>query len=225
MSLRTDPACRRALVLAAARFGLAGCSGAPSPTHFRLFRAGPAGACTDATLPPAFPPQDIVGRWGLAAYHKDEDRARTEAAAANQCQQPYIITLGPTGGVMMHLADQATPTELRLKGAPGNKTLYRTGRGSTGQPAGPRSGLVRRPRAGAALDRYRSAGPLRHHGLCALRSGRRKAAEAEGRAKRQHDCRKPKAAPKPMQPPIQQTPAGAGDRLTGVAAHARRRAC
>ncbi len=34
-------------------------------------------------LPPAFPPQDIVGRWGLAAYHKEEDRARIEAAAAN----------------------------------------------------------------------------------------------------------------------------------------------
>jgi hypothetical protein len=75
------------------------------------------------TLPPAFPPQDIVGRWGLAAYHKDEDRARTEAAAVNQCRQPYVITLGPTGGVMMHLADQATPTELRLKGAPGNRTF------------------------------------------------------------------------------------------------------
>ena len=38
-----------------------------------------------------------VGRWGLAAYHKDEDRGRTEAAAANQCKQPYVITLGPTG--------------------------------------------------------------------------------------------------------------------------------
>jgi hypothetical protein len=75
-----------------------------------------------ATLPPAFPPQDIVGRWGLAAYHKDEDRPRIEAAAAGQCKQPYVITLGPTGGVMMYLADQATPTELALKGAPNHKT-------------------------------------------------------------------------------------------------------
>jgi hypothetical protein len=74
------------------------------------------------TLPPAFPSQDLVGRWGLAAYHREEDRARTEAAAANQCRNPYVITLGPTGGVMMHLADQATPSELRLKGAPGGKT-------------------------------------------------------------------------------------------------------
>ena len=33
-----------------------------------------------------------------------------------------VITLGPTGGVMMHLADQATPTELALKGAQGGRT-------------------------------------------------------------------------------------------------------
>jgi hypothetical protein len=84
------------------------------------------------TLPPAFPPQDIVGRWGLAAYHKEEDRVRTEAAAANQCRQPYVISLGPTGGVMMHLADQATPEELRLKGAPGGKTYI----GPEGEPGG-----------------------------------------------------------------------------------------
>jgi hypothetical protein len=74
-------------------------------------------------LPPAFPPQDIVGRWGLAAFHKAEDQARTEEAARNQCRQPYIITLGPTGGVMMHLADQAQAEELRLKGASGGKTF------------------------------------------------------------------------------------------------------
>ena len=73
------------------------------------------------TLPSAYPPSAVVGRWGLAAYHVDTDRQRTEAAALNACTQPYVITLGPTGGVMMHLADQATPSELRLKGAPGGK--------------------------------------------------------------------------------------------------------
>src|SRR5262245_3348377 len=83
--------------------------------------------------PPAFPPQDIVGRWGLAAYHKDQDRARTEAAARGQCKQPYVITLGPSGGVMMHLADQATPTELRLRGV-GGKTYIGP---ADGEPGGP----------------------------------------------------------------------------------------
>ena len=46
------------------------------------------------TLPPAFPPQDIVGRYGLTAYHKEEDRERTVKAAANQCRNPYVITMG-----------------------------------------------------------------------------------------------------------------------------------
>ena len=102
-----------ALVLLA--LGLSGCATGPQPEV-------PAAPAVGPTLPPAFPPQDIVGRWGFAAYHKDEDRTRTEAAAARGCNQPYVITLGPTGGVIMHLADQATPTELALKGAQGGKT-------------------------------------------------------------------------------------------------------
>ena len=62
----------------------------------------------------------------------DEDRERIEAAAAKQCKQPYVITLGPTGGVMMHLADQATPEELRAQGRARRQDLYRPG----GRPPG-----------------------------------------------------------------------------------------
>jgi hypothetical protein len=93
----------------------------------------PAAPAVVQAGPPAFPPQDIVGRWGLAAYHKEEDRARTEAAARGQCKQPYVITAGPSGGVMMHLADQATPTELRLRGV-GGKTYIGP---ADGEPGGP----------------------------------------------------------------------------------------
>ena len=109
----------------AAAFMVAGCATQAPP----VVQVAPP---VTPLLPPAFPPQDIVGRYGLAAYHNAEDRERTEAAARNQCRQPYVITLGPTGGVMMHLADQAQPEELRLKGAPGNKTYI----GPEGEPGG-----------------------------------------------------------------------------------------
>ncbi|MGH6728186.1 MAG: hypothetical protein ACREB8_16830 [Pseudolabrys sp.] len=135
MSCRNRPRLLKALVLAAFALALGGCS--TSGMHFPWTQSElqppPAPeAAPVPLLPPAFPPQDIVGRWGLAAYHRDEDRARIEVAAANQCSQPYVITLGPTGGVMMHLADQATPSELRLKGAPGGKTYI----GPEGPPEG-----------------------------------------------------------------------------------------
>src|SRR5437660_205774 len=72
-------------------------------------------------MPATIRSDEIVGRWGLASYQNPADRARTEAAAKAQCKQPYVIGAGTAGGVMMHLADQATPQELRLKGSPGGK--------------------------------------------------------------------------------------------------------
>jgi hypothetical protein len=85
-----------------------------------------------AEVPPAIKPQEITGRWGLAAYHNQQDLKRTEAAARNGCRQPYNIGMGPSGGVVMHMPDKAQPEELRLKGAPGNKTYI----GPPGEPAG-----------------------------------------------------------------------------------------
>src|ERR1044072_154389 len=101
----------------------------------------PAAQPSGQLLPASIPAADLVGRWGLAAYHKDEDRGRTaaaapraappshkdedrgrtEAAARGQCKQPYNIGRGPSGGVIMHLADQAQPTELSLKGGADGK--------------------------------------------------------------------------------------------------------
>ena len=88
----------------------------------------PAGA----PLPASIPAQDLVGRWGLAAYHNEADRGRTEAAARGQCRQPYNITRGPGGGVVMHLPDQSQPTELLLKGGPDGKNYI----GLAEEPAG-----------------------------------------------------------------------------------------
>jgi hypothetical protein len=76
---------------------------------------------TAPEMPATIRADEIVGRWGLASFQNPADRARTEAAARAQCKQPYIIGAGSSGGVIMHLADQATPQELRLKGSPGGK--------------------------------------------------------------------------------------------------------
>lgn len=83
-------------------------------------------------MPASIRADEIVGRWGLASFQNPNDRARTEAAARGQCKQPYVISAGANGGVVMHLADQATPQELRLKGSPGGKNYI--------GPAGPTPG-------------------------------------------------------------------------------------
>jgi hypothetical protein len=66
-------------------------------------------------------PELIIGRWGLAAYHKEADRVRTTTEARAQCNKPYVIDLGPNGGVMMNLADDPKVQELVLKTASGDK--------------------------------------------------------------------------------------------------------
>ena len=63
----------------------------------------------------------IVGRWGLASYQDPKDRTRVEAAAKAQSKLPYVITAGTSGGVVILLADEAAPQDLRLKGSPGGK--------------------------------------------------------------------------------------------------------
>lgn len=98
---------------------------------FAVFLAGCSTMGTSQAPPPepAAPPEipstirasELVGSWGLASYQNPNDRARTEAAARAQCKNPYVISQGPNGGVIMHLADEATPQELRLKGSQSGK--------------------------------------------------------------------------------------------------------
>lgn len=92
---------------------LAGCGGSSG--------SGSAVATGPAAAPASIPTERLVGRWGIASYHTDKDRKRTEAQAKAGCSQPYVITKGPTDGVMMHVADDPKPYELRLKGGPGGK--------------------------------------------------------------------------------------------------------
>jgi len=84
-----------------------------------------AGCASNPATAPAGPiitGDMLVGNWGLASYHKDADRVRTQAAAAAQCNKPYVIGKGESGGVMMYLADQTQPSELVVKGSADGKT-------------------------------------------------------------------------------------------------------
>src|SRR5688572_16104053 len=110
------------LALFAAVLAMPGCTGMSMPS-FPSFggsseRPPPPAA---AELPSKYSAEEIVGRGGFRSYHRDQDRARTEAAARGPCRPPYAISRGPNGGVMMHLADQRQPSELRLKGSASGK--------------------------------------------------------------------------------------------------------
>ena len=72
---------------------------------------------------PAIAPDLLVGKWGLASYHKEADRLRTETAARGQCNKPYVIGMGQSGGVLMHLADQPQAQEVFIKSTADGKTF------------------------------------------------------------------------------------------------------
>lgn len=94
---------------------LAGCGGGEG--------LSPVASMTESAPAPTNVTRDaLVGRWGIASFHTDKDRKRTEAEARAQCKQPYTIAKGPGDGVMMHVADDPKPYELRLKSGPGGKT-------------------------------------------------------------------------------------------------------
>ena len=78
-------------------------------------------------MPPSFPAEDIVGRWGLAAYHRDQDRARTVVAARDQCALAYHIDRSPGGNIVMLGHDNPQPQEMVLKGSVEGKTYIGPG--------------------------------------------------------------------------------------------------
>jgi hypothetical protein len=129
MGTRTRVSPSILMVVALSAAALAGCGTFSSPQ--------PEPAMTQPLPAPEIPAtirsSEIVGRWGYVAYHKPEDRARTETKARDQCRQPFVIGQGPTGGVMMYLADQTELTELRLKGSQGGRNYI----GPAGEAGGP----------------------------------------------------------------------------------------
>jgi hypothetical protein len=94
-------------------FGSSSSSDAPPP---------PPGVGSGAgAMPSKYVSEELVGRWGYTSYQREADRERTVKAASGLCKSPYIIAKGPGGGVMMHLADEKQPSELRLKGSTSGK--------------------------------------------------------------------------------------------------------
>jgi hypothetical protein len=80
---------------------------------------------------PSVAPEDIVGRWGLAAFHKPEDQARTEAQARAQCKQPYVINRSSVGVAMLG-HDNPAVQDMVIKASQEGKTYV----GPAGEPAG-----------------------------------------------------------------------------------------
>jgi hypothetical protein len=111
-----------AVLVSAALLSLAGCA-----SYLPSFSGGgtapePGPAPMGAAAPPAsLRPDEIVGRWGIAAYHRPEDRARTEAAARGQCGKPYVINRSSTG-VSMLGHDSPQVQDMILKAGPDGKT-------------------------------------------------------------------------------------------------------
>ncbi|MBV9970362.1 MAG: hypothetical protein JO228_10285 [Xanthobacteraceae bacterium] len=77
--------------------------------------------------PPSLHADEITGRWGLASYHRDADRARTEAAARGQCNQPYVIERSASGGVLMLGHDNPAMVDMTIKASYENKTYIGPG--------------------------------------------------------------------------------------------------
>ena len=116
-----------AALSALAGLALAACGTTQSP---QVEAAPPA---PQPEMPAKVRPSEIVGRWGYASFHDAKDRARTEANARGQCKQPFVIGQGPSGGVMMYLADQSQLQELRVKGSTTGKNYI----GPPGATPGP----------------------------------------------------------------------------------------
>ena len=122
-------------VCVACALALGGCAGG-SMSNWGFGRGDPEPPPMQQSapdIPASIRASEVIGRWGYAAYHKPEDRTRTEAAARGGCNHPYVIGQGPTGGVMMYLADQSELQELRLKGSQSGKDYI----GPAGETPGP----------------------------------------------------------------------------------------
>jgi hypothetical protein len=111
-----------AATVAACPLALAACTGS------NMSSATPEASANTA---PTIRPEEIVGRWGYAAYYNEADRPRIEASARAQCNRPAVISIGPTGGLMMPIANHSQQQEQTIKAAGGKNYI-----GPPGQAGG-----------------------------------------------------------------------------------------
>jgi hypothetical protein len=112
-----------------AGFALAGCSGNTGSFSMPSFGDSPPPPQPASVGPPPRPgiaAEDIVGRWGIASFHKPEDRPRTEAAARNQCTQAYVINRSSTGVAMLG-HDSPKVQDMAIKASQEGKTYIGPG--------------------------------------------------------------------------------------------------
>ncbi len=111
-----------------AGLALAGCSGTmPSLSSWGGDSQPPPPAAPAGPPPrPSLAAEDIVGRWGIASFHKPEDQPRTEAAARSQCTQPYIINRS-SDGVAMLGHDNPQVQDMMIKASADGRTYIGPG--------------------------------------------------------------------------------------------------
>ena len=109
---------RYAILIGGAATALAGCAGTQNP---------PPLALTGPPPKPSISPSDVIGRWELGAYHRAEDRARTEAITKGQCNMPYVIGAGNEGTVTMLTHDSPTFVEVQIKANQEGRTFIGPG--------------------------------------------------------------------------------------------------
>jgi hypothetical protein len=111
-------------------FALAGCTGSmPSlsmPSWGNDEPPPPQAAPAVALGTPSLAPDQIVGRWGMTSFHRPEDRPRTEVAARNACNKPYLINRTPTG-VAMYGHDNPGMQEMVIKATADGRTYVGPG--------------------------------------------------------------------------------------------------
>jgi hypothetical protein len=121
-----------AVVLLAGLPMLAGCTTAGGGFSNPFATAAAPSPPPPPVVPPGVRAEEIVGRWGLASYHRDQDRARTEVQARGQCTIPYLIEASASGSVKMLGHDNPQMQDMNLKGSVEGKTYV----GPGSDPAG-----------------------------------------------------------------------------------------